>query len=105
MLCFIKAYRLRGDTDALLVAKAKIDICCHNLEAASLGFQAQHDSDKRSQLVANLDNILRAFEVLDPNNLSPTIFCEASDLLTLPPLSLDHKSMPILRLCAPLAPL
>ena len=40
-------------------------------------------------VLPNLDDILKAFEVLDADNLIPQIFCEASDLLRLPPLSLD----------------
>ena len=42
-----------------------------------------------SQLVANLENILQAFQSLDSLNQVPSIYCEAVDLLQLPPLSLD----------------
>ena len=100
---FIKAYRLRGDVNSLKkvicerfssevvdrAKKALWDFCDHQLENANLVFHARRDSDKRSQCIANLDDILKAFEVLDADNLIPLIFCEASDLLRLPPLSLD----------------
>ena len=69
--------------------KALWDFCDHQLENANLVFHARRDSDKRSQCIANLDDILKAFEDLDADNLIPLIFCEASDLLRLPPLSLD----------------
>ena len=98
-LAFIKAYRLRGDVDSLkkvayehfssdLVDRAKKalwDVCGNQLETANLPFQARRDSDNRS----HIDDIIRAFEVLDLDNSIPSIFCEASELLKLPPLSLD----------------
>ena len=102
-LSFIKAYRLKGDNDslrrivcerftseAIVVAKRLLwDSCEHDLETAGLSFQVRRDSDKRSQLVANLDDILRAFETLDNLDLIPAIYCEATELLKLPSLSLD----------------
>jgi hypothetical protein len=54
-----------------------------------LVFHARRDSDNRSQLVANLDDIVQAFEVLDSSDTIPTIYCEASQLHRIPPLSLD----------------
>ena len=103
VLAFIKAYRLRGGVNSLKkvicerfssevvdrAKKALWDFCDHQLENTNLVFHARRDSDKRSQCIANLDDILKAFEVLDADNLIPLIFCEASDLLRLPPLSLD----------------
>ena len=55
----------------------------------SLVFHAHCDSDNRSQLVANLDDIVQALEVLDSSDTIPTIYCEASQLHRIPPLSLD----------------
>ena len=52
-------------------------------------YQACRDSEKRSQIAANIDDILRAFESLDSGNLIPPIYCEAVELLRVPPLSLD----------------
>ena len=54
-----------------------------------LTMQARRDSDGRSQLVADLEDILKAFEALDRADSIPPIFCEASDLLRLPSLTLD----------------
>ena len=62
------------------------------LSAANLPFHARRDSDKRSQLIANLDDIIEAFDVLDSSDLIPPIYCEANDLLFLPPLCLDPTS-------------
>ena len=59
------------------------------LEANGLVFHARRDSDNRSQLVANLDDIVQALEVLDSSDTIPTIYCEASQLHRIPPLSLD----------------
>ena len=52
-------------------------------------FHARRDSDRRSQLEANLEDIIHFFDVLDSVGKVPPIFCEASDLVRLPPLSLD----------------
>ena len=59
------------------------------LEANGLVFHARRDSDNRSQVVANLDDIIvQAFEVLDSSDTIPTIYCGASQH-RIPPLSLD----------------
>ena len=55
----------------------------------SLHFQARRDLDKHSELVANLEDIIEAFDTLDISDSIPSICCEAIDLLNLPPLSLD----------------
>ena len=52
-------------------------------------FHARCDSDRRSQLVARVDDILRAFDVLDSSDAIPTICCEASLLHRIPPRSRD----------------
>ena len=57
--------------------------------AANLPFQARRDSDKRSQLTANIDDIIQAFDALDSSDSIPCIYCEATDLLLLPPPCLD----------------
>ena len=103
VLSFIKAFRLKGDNDSLKLAvserfspkevesgkKHLWDNCVGVLEANGLAFHARRDSDRRSQLAANLEDIIHFFEVLDSVGKIPPIFCEASDLLRLPPLSLD----------------
>ena len=53
---------------------------------------ARRGSHKRCQLVANIDDILEAFVALDSTDLIPGIYCEATDLLRIPSLSLDPIS-------------
>ena len=49
----------RFTSEAIVVAKRLLwDSCEHDLETAGLSFQVRRDSDQRSQLVANLDDIL-----------------------------------------------
>ena len=106
VLSFIKAFRLRGDVDSLKkrvsehfspddIENAKKLLWAHcrvDLEAAGLPFHTRRESNKRSQLAANLDDILQALTVLDASELIPCIYCEASELLRVPPLSLDPLS-------------
>ena len=54
--------------------------------AANLPFHARRDSDKRTQLTANIEHI---FDALDSSDSIPPIFCEANDLLSMPTLCLD----------------
>ena len=103
VLAFIKAFRLQGDVDTIkrsvcenfsselveAAKKALWDHCGTYLEAASLSYHVRRESRKRSQLSANVDDILKAFEVLDGTDSIPSIFCEATDLPRLPPISLD----------------
>ena len=63
-----------------------------DLELAGLSFHSRRNSDKRSQLAADLDDILQAFLTLDSAYHIPEIYCEATDLLRVPPLSLDPVS-------------
>ena len=102
-LAFIKAFRLKGDanslkrvvserfsSDAVDTAKSLLwDSCSQLLEEAGMPYQSRRDSDRRSQLSANLEDIIMAFNALDTNDLIPQIFCEASDLVKLPPICLD----------------
>ena len=103
VLSFIVAYRLKGDSDSLKrvagehfcnedieAAKGLLwDCCSSDITAKGLVFHSRCDSDKRSQLTANLDDILQALEVLDTSDSIPTICCEATQLHRIPPLSLD----------------
>ena len=102
-LSFIKAYRLKGDNvslkksvcdhfsseDVELAKKVLWDHCKHDLEAAGLVYHIRRSSDRRSQISANMDDIIQAFLVLDSSDLIPPIYCEATDLLKIPSLSLD----------------
>ena len=103
VLAFLKAFHLKGDVDTIrrsvcenfsneLVESAKKalwDFCGSVLEAASFPLEIRWDSEKRSQLMANVEDLLKAFEVLDSTDSIPPIFCEASDLIWLPPLCRD----------------
>ena len=103
VLSFIKAFRLKGDNETLKgivieyfsnaaveSAKALLWGSCENcLLSAGLVFHTRRHPDKRSQLVANLDDLLQAFQCLDTLDQVPPIYCEAFDLLKLPPLALD----------------
>ena len=55
----------------------------------SLPYLARRDSENRSQLMANLEDIVKAFDTLDASDSIPDMFCEASALYLLPTLSLD----------------
>ena len=102
VLSFIKAFRLKGDKRSLIsvvadrfsssaVDNAKKDLwnfCSDKLIAANLPFQARRDSVKRRQLIANLEDIIEAFDTLHISDSIPSIYYEAIDLLNLPPLSL-----------------
>ena len=57
--------------------------------AAKLPVHAKRDSNKHSQLSADLEDIIVAFDTLDSSDSIPLIYCEANDLLFLPPLCLD----------------
>ena len=63
--------------------------CGLALVDAGISFHSQRDSENRSQLVANIEDIITAFDALDTKDLIPPVFCEASDLYRLPPISLD----------------
>ena len=103
VLSFIKAFRQKSDKEALRCSisdrfngtaideakRALWSFCKCELDAKGVLFIARRDSDNRSQLMANIDDIIQAFDALDSSGSVPLIFCEANDLLHLPPLSLD----------------
>ena len=103
VLSFIAAYHLKGDTDSLKkivverfsnddveAAKRLLwDYCSSDLLAKGLVFHAHRDSDRRSQLEAHLNDLLGAFSALDTSDSIPTICCEATSLLRIPPISLN----------------
>ena len=103
VLSFIVAFRLKGDNDSLkkivverfcnddveTAKKLLWDCCSSDLLAKGLPFHTRRDSERRSQLEAHLKDILDAFDVLDSSDSIPTICCEATSLLRIPPLSLD----------------
>lgn len=113
VLAFIKAFRLRGDSDglrqsvterfdtsSLVDAKKRLwDECSGDLGSAGLFFHARRGSEKRSQAMAELEDILEAFESLDASDKLPSVYCEATDLLKIPPLALDPISEQLLGTC------
>ena len=52
-----------------------------------LPFTPRRSSEKRSQAAADLDDILHAFSKLDEVDKIPEIFCEATELVKLPPVA------------------
>ena len=87
VLSFVKALRLKGDVDSIrkivverfsssIVDAAKKVLwnsCGMSLESFGLPFHHRRDSDNRTQLSANLDDILLAFDALDSNDSVPPI--------------------------------
>ena len=104
VLAFIKAFRLRGSSenlkmaalskfDSIVMSKAKEALwdseCSSLLTKAGLCFQQRRGSWKRTQAAADLEDILVAFDKLDETNELPEIYCEATDLVRLPPIIAD----------------
>ena len=104
VLLFIVALRLKGDkaslkqvvterfcNDDVVVAKKLLwENCAVHLEACGLQFHYRRDSDTRSQLMANLEDLLQALDTLDSSGLLPSICCEATQLYRIPSISLDQ---------------
>ena len=63
--------------------------CSNLLSNADLSYQQRCVSEKWSQAAAYLDDILVAFDKLDETDKLPEIFCEAVDLVLLPPIVAD----------------
>ena len=79
VLSFVKAYRLKSDKESLRsvvterfsakeveAAKGSLwEYCKVDLEAMDLVFHVRRDSDRRSQLAANFEDIIQMFHPLD----------------------------------------
>ena len=99
VLAFIKAFRLLGDMTALKQAalsrfsipmlfsakKSLWEFCDADLSLLDVPFNPRCSSEKRTQAAADLEDILLAFSKLDEADKIPQIFCEATDLVKLPP--------------------
>ena len=59
------------------------------LSSLGLPLTSRRTTEKRSQAAADLEDIIAAFAKLDDNGSIPMIFCEASDLVLLPPIVTD----------------
>ena len=106
VLAFIKAFRLRGDQNALKHAalsrfstlvlcsakKALWEACAAELSELELPFTPRRSSEKRPQAAADLEDILLAFSKLDEVDKIPQIYCEATELVKLPPIAADPIS-------------
>ena len=73
----------------MLTLKKQRSYCEGLLLGAGLEFHIRRDSDRRSQLSANLADLLQAFHHLDSTDKVSKFYFEALHLLKLPPLSLD----------------
>ena len=74
--------------DSTAVRKAKDVLwaeCCAKLEELKLEKIRRRDTSSRSQAEADLEDILDAVEKLDACQVLPKPYCEADDLLRLPP--------------------
>ena len=103
VLAFIKAHRLKGDHVSLQQALienfsvAEISDALQllwnhsrpDLEACGLSFHQRRGSQKSSLIDMVIADLLSAFNKLDDVDLIPPIFCEAVDLLKMPPLVTD----------------
>jgi len=54
------------------------------LTKKGLSLVRRRDSDKRSQSRADFEDVWAAFEALDGDDELPAIYCEATDLISLP---------------------
>ena len=105
-LAFIKAYRLKGDVVGLKQAvlarfdsaslgtshKLLWDTCGEDLEQLGMPFRARRGSDKRQVSDVLIADIVAAFDKLDSVEKIPAVYCEATDLIKLPSLTLDPVS-------------
>jgi len=106
VLAFIKAFCLRGHVTALKQAalsrfsipmlfsakKSLWEFCDADLSLLDVPFTPRHSSEKCTQAAADLEDILLAFSKLDEADKIPQIFCEATDLVKLPPIAADPIS-------------
>ena len=98
LLAYLKAYRLCADKETLFLAlsgcfddntfkKLKSALWAavgETLTKKGLFLVRRRDSDKRSQSRADFEDVWAAFEALDGDDELPAIYCEATDLISLP---------------------
>ena len=99
VLAYVKAFNQRADRlevrgavlncyDSIAIRKAKEVLwaeCGTKLEELKLEKIRRRDTSSRSQAEADLEDILDAMEKLDACGALPKLYCEADDLLQLPP--------------------
>ena len=100
VLAYIKAFRQRADSESIrnhvlgkyianAIRSAKISLwenCKDDLSRLKLEMKVRRSSSTRPQELADLEDILEAFDVLDSDNCLPEIVCSAEDLLQMPQL-------------------
>ena len=100
LLAYLKAFRQRDDCESIrneisskYVAKsirAAKDIlwsdCSTDLSRLKLEKKVRRSSTVRSQELADLDDIIEAFDTLDSDACLPEVVCSAEDLLQMPQL-------------------
>ena len=103
VLAFVMSYRIKGNSANLsskLSAKciaADIDdalkklwpFCHDDLSGLGFTYHTRRSSDPLQLFNTVLGDLIVALDNLDVDNSLPPIYCEASDLLTLPSLDLD----------------
>ena len=78
-----------GKYIASVIRSAKICLwenCNDDLIRLKLEMKVRRSSSSRPQELADLDDVLEAFDVLDSDNCLPEIICSADDLLQMPQL-------------------
>ena len=63
-----------------------------DLTSCRLNFTSHRTSDRRSQAAAGLDVIVQALDKRDEEDQIPLVYCEAADLVKMPPISADFIS-------------
>ena len=103
-LAFVKAFCVRNDiaslkhmalskfSSTMLVDAKKLLWNRCSLPESGLPFAARRSTEKRSQAAADLDDIISTFSKLDESSDIPPIFCEALDLVHMPPVVVDPIS-------------
>lgn len=102
VLAFVKAYCVRNDLltlkqlalgrfspTMLFEAKKLLWNRCSLSESFGLPFATRRSTERRTQAAADLDDIISAFVKLDETSDIPSIFCEALDLVQMPPVVAD----------------
>ena len=101
VLAFVKAYRMRNNVTSMkqlvlsrfspnmIVDAKKILWNRCSLSDSGLPFATRRSTERRTQAAADLDDIIAAFNKLDEKGDIPQIFCEALDLLQMPPVVVD----------------
>ena len=106
VLTFVKAFCLKGDNASLksviasrfdaatvsLAVKALWEFSGNDLSRLGLVYHSRRNTDKQQLFESVFADLINVFDTLDADHCLPDIYCEALDLLFLPPLELDPVS-------------